>query len=270
MNTSRTPGTYVVRVISCIGAIDRRAAVADRLGQLGVPFQFYDGIEPRRTSDEMLATFRSRHKPYAGMKQGDFGCSLSYYNLLGDLMNSEAEFAVVLEDDARPNEDFVEVVSSVLDIDFDIMKLGGGYYPIKTRTALRVARRPLVDVIYAFKPSYGTLAQIIRIASIPKILKHLEIFDLPVDAKMFGQTRLGLVCLETRPYVVEESDLPSTIDPGRDGCLNDRFVKIRKPKNLAWLRRRIASDLTNLSRHAKITANCFVRITPLPIPIRFR
>lgn len=93
--------TYVVALAT---ENPRRAEIAGKLDTLGIAFDFYDAVDGRTglSSDwesqiDRPAATRAMHRP---MSDAEFACALSHREIYRAFLASDANFALILEDDA--------------------------------------------------------------------------------------------------------------------------------------------------------------------------
>ena len=109
-----------VYVISLADSEARRRNMTERLGTLGIPFQFVDAIDGRteRLPDEFDGARVSRF----GLP-GNIACTLSHRLVHRMIAESADEVALILEDDAVLSDDFGEIVRVAPKLQFDVLKL---------------------------------------------------------------------------------------------------------------------------------------------------
>ena len=98
-----------VWVISLTTEKARRQSIARHLGSLGIEYEFVDAVDGRILSDETVVRLLA---PGTFLPKGHVGCSLSHVKALRCLIQSGAEFALILEDDARLSRSVVGLLSN--------------------------------------------------------------------------------------------------------------------------------------------------------------
>lgn len=134
-------------VVSLARAADRRAAMARRLGELGLGFEMTDAVDGKAMS---VAEFEAGKAAGLSVSPGDMGCYLSHMNIYRMIRDRGHSVALVLEDDAALNPSIVPLLrhglaTTAFDICFadswfvgiegriyfdpdDAMALGGGHF----------------------------------------------------------------------------------------------------------------------------------------------
>ena len=145
--------TFVISLPDCG---DRRAAISDRLGQLGVAFEFVDGVDGRDGLDpawedqiDRVEARRARDP----MSDVEFACALSHVRCYRRIVADGIPYAMVLEDDVIPAPDLPRY-------------LAGGYHGDAAVTQLYV-ERPYVRRKGA-KPLFGDYVSWLRAPRIEK------------------------------------------------------------------------------------------------------
>ena len=101
-------------VISLIDAKERREAMAKKLQDLGLAFEFFDAIDCRGGVPDKYHSMIDRQQAIS--KQGfdlsnaEYGCALSHAMVYGIIAKQKIEHSIVLEDDAIIDKDFLELI----------------------------------------------------------------------------------------------------------------------------------------------------------------
>ncbi|QBY52443.1 MULTISPECIES: glycosyltransferase family 25 protein [Cupriavidus] len=106
-------GAYVINLAS---AGSRRQRISAQLERLGVPFQVFAAVDGRalpehdvaRRYDAAAAAVR-----YRPMSRGEVGCALSHLGVCRQMLEDDAAFALVLEDDALLGDDLPAVLADL-------------------------------------------------------------------------------------------------------------------------------------------------------------
>lgn len=116
-----------VFIISLRSSTERRAKIQQELEALGLSFRFIDGIDLRNTDI-------SQHPDYDGQRRriffgrdlepGELGCLLSHREAYRKIVNEGIPHALVLEDDARLEDDLPHVLESIIEspIEWDMIR----------------------------------------------------------------------------------------------------------------------------------------------------
>src|SRR6266568_1463616 len=113
-----------VYVISLKDSDVRRRNMSERLGALGIPFQFVDAIDGRtQRLPDVFDGARVDRNGFWG--ESALACAMSHRKVHRMIADSETRLALVFEDDAQLSEDFAEVLDAAKQCDFDVFKLEG-------------------------------------------------------------------------------------------------------------------------------------------------
>ena len=138
-----------VFVISLSVSEDRRTAITRNLLELGIPFEFVDGIDGRNGLDaenELLVDRDViRRSGRRIMDDAEFGCALSHIKTWRTMVERDLDWALVLEDDATVLEPAVKYLEDGHYQLADITQLGYVRSYIRNRD-----RRPLFGEFSAY------------------------------------------------------------------------------------------------------------------------
>src|ERR1700688_4006555 len=103
MGTKSTIAGIPVYVISLRDCATRRRNMTERLGALGIPFQFVDAIDGRTTRlPDVFDGARVDRRGFWG--ESALACAMSHRKVHRMIAEHRHELALVLEDDAKPSE----------------------------------------------------------------------------------------------------------------------------------------------------------------------
>ncbi len=202
-----------IYVIALPSSTDRRAAMNTRLGALDLDFTFIDAVVGRDLTDKDLNTAtsptRQHHLPMP-LSKGAIGGGLSHLKTWQHIAKGDAPMALILEDDAIPSPDMIDICLRVqkLGDKIDIVNLHfrGG--------------RPLVDVAQLSPThrltscrynSIGAESYIITKDAAQKLVDAYLPMMFEVDLFINRWWDHGLHILTINPPVVCEDTSPTTI-----------------------------------------------------------
>ncbi len=226
--------------------------MTERLGRLGIPFQFVDAIDGR--TEHMPDTFDgARIVRDAFWGDPVIACTMTHRMVHRIIADGKSELALIFEDDADPSPDFPEALALARTLRFDVLKFeGGGAWG--RRAKLRTIGKYNVMV---GTPSLGAAAYLITRSAAARFCA-LPVLDQITDVG-FGDPRLGLRVLNLEPYPVKQVGPTSLAhgpfrepDKPRPGRFARLALSIRKRAmfvRLYGLRAAIKMDL------GKITGN---------------
>ena len=246
---SEGPVRIPVIVISLKGSAQRRAAMADRMGKLGVEFKFFDAIDGQSMTAEAVTRLAPRPviadfgKP---LTAGEIGCIASYQEVLRGIAAGEDEFVCVSEDDAVFSPHVLPLLDRVL-LErlppFDVLRLGGLLGPCRYGVRLAGDAYGLSDqtLTIPLRGYYCTTSQIVPRRSVATLAKRLTPAYGPIDYMLYRDPTAGLRIMDVRPFPVGLDDVPTTMDnagryqpdyPGRKSPLRQLqrgwFFTVRK------------------------------------------
>ena len=184
-------GNVPVYVISLRDSVTRRRNMTERLGALGIPFQFVDAIDGRLELPEVFDGAQVKRFGDAGT----MGCALSHRFVHRMIAESRSALALILEDDAVLSDDFGEVLSAATRLQFDVLKLEGGRHHYRY---VPVDRLGPYSVEVGMVPSLGSAAYLLTHRGAERFCS-LRLIDQPIDVA-FGDRRLCLRVLELDPF----------------------------------------------------------------------
>lgn len=204
-----------VYVISLKDSELRRRNMTARLGALGIPFQFVDAIDGR--TGRLPDVFDGARVIRTGFQQSEaeIACAMSHRLVQRMVARGDSDLALILEDDADPQSDFLEALTLGITLRFDVLKLQGGTWGRRAQIGQIGDYR-----ITAGTGSIGAAAYLIRRGAASRSCA-LPVIDQASDL-IFSDLRLGLRVLDLEPYPVVQDATPSEI--------GERRPQFRKPR----------------------------------------
>lgn len=223
-----------VIVISLKRSADRRAAMQAHLGEMKVPFAFFDAVDGSTISPAERAALDVRpvaRKYGRGLSDGEIGLGASYVQLLRAIAAGADPFVCVLEDDARLLPEATRLMSEEILTSlpaFDLIMLYA-WKSEKGLTAVAIAEIDGIGVYAPYKSAGGTVGQVVTRAAAAKLARHLLPLRAPVDESLYGDPAFGCRILAARPPpIVNVSGLASVIGDERNREeRNNRQIPLR-------------------------------------------
>ena len=240
-------------VISLKNAIERRKSISNQMQKLGIDFEFFDAVDGRELTQGYVdsvfdkETAEIQWKP---MNRGEIGCSLSHMSIYEKMINENIQNAIVLEDDAVLNDDFMSTIEKMITTipnNIDMVKLG--YGKAKCRWWQKKYR---INTKYKINRMYGvvstTVGYYITVAGAKKILnknkpKIVRAIDDITGDFLFGGHELYAI----NPPLVNFLQDESTIGYKGDEDTNHNAIYLSESKRFLirhfgfsenWLRMR--------------------------------
>lgn len=221
-----------VYVINLQRSQQRLDNARQQLQAIGVEFSRIDAVDGQRlTEDEISAAYdakTNRQRFYAPLSLGEIACYMSHQKSWRTLLESDAEAAVVLEDDILVSEPFAQLDTALAQMPeaWDLLKLAQPFRPKKASVRTTVGSFQLVDY-HQDKPPMGACGYIISRQGAKKLLSRQRFFR-PVDVDMQWQWETGCDVKGLLPYCVD-----NTHQHGSDIiAVEDRHLKDKS----AWRR----------------------------------
>jgi GR25 family glycosyltransferase involved in LPS biosynthesis len=187
-----------VYVISLADADVRRANMTARLSAAAIPFRFVDAVDGRtRRVPDQIDGARIIREPFGA--ESAIACTISHRLVHRMIADGDAETALILEDDAKLDDDFSQVVQHALSFDFDIFKLEGMNVARRRITIGRIGQRQVIVTIF---PSSGAAAYLVRREAARRICA-LPVID-QVNDLIFADPRFRLRVLELDPFCARQ------------------------------------------------------------------
>ena len=117
-------------VISLKNEKKRREAIDQHLKTLGLDFTFIDAVDGRKMDVLQHPDYNSARRLACHgreLEPGELGCFLSHRQAYEYMIEKDLDYALLLEDDARLNENTLKTLDSLInkDFEFDIVRLLG-------------------------------------------------------------------------------------------------------------------------------------------------
>jgi len=191
-----------IYVINLARRPDRLAAITKRLDSAGLAFERIDAVDAQSTPDEEIAPYFSSSSGFGRVAKGDRCCTLSHLRFFERLVDSSADYALVLEDDAV--FDGVEL-RRVLETNW----LPPGVDLVKIEAYGATGRKIIVGPLQQCLPGLsvarlhsrhtGTGGYIISRALASWLLSQIKPLSVPIDHLLFNP-QVSPVFEHIRPY----------------------------------------------------------------------
>ena len=212
-------------VISLEREPERRARMAQEL--TGFNFEFFDAVDgatlgeaeyAHRMDREWFRIMRGRE-----LAPGEIGCFLSHYGLWEKIVAERTPCALILEDDARLEDRFREVVEGAVNLhdEWDVV------YLARMKKPLRMVRMValLLDGSHRLiqcRRRTGGVGYLIRLEAAEALLHHCWRIRESIDYLYTGWWENGLRVSVVEPAIVRHAGMPSTI------ALDRKSLKLKR------------------------------------------
>ena len=177
-----------VFVISLARAAERRADIVRRLNAANIRHEIVDAVDGKNAdlsecSEQLRHIGECEKQLGVVFDRGSIGCYLSHYRLWERMVRDNIPTAVVLEDDAVPDDSFMRVVSDVVNCEYewDIVLLQSGTRRGKVRTICKLDGGG--ELVQYMRHKYATVAYIVRLGAAKKLLAYCYYLRFPIDSQ---------------------------------------------------------------------------------------
>jgi glycosyl transferase family 25 len=198
------------RVINMARSHDRREAIARRLAELEIPFEFFpaaDGSALTREQRELYSSRAAFAQIGREMHPNEIGCILSHIGIWRELVDTDEDQVLVIEDDMRLDPDFPSLVKSLAWVPADarVVNFSWDMAVPREMTAITATR----SICRFDKPVMRTGSYIIRKEGARELLRNAFPIRMPVDSLMGDERNVGTIYgITPRPVNWDEA-LPS-------------------------------------------------------------
>lgn len=255
------PAIYVINLDR---SPDRWAAMTARLAALGLTATRVPAVDAKRDLDEMRArrgfptplgdTIFAMNAEGRRYLMGEEACFQSHLKAQAMFLASDAETALILEDDADIAPDFSGTLSAIVDIAplWDAVRLESAGRR-GTRRALKIADLPGGRMLVgSLRPCSGSSGYLITRAGAERFIAAAKGVFEPVDTYLSSVGKHGLRMLDCAPSPLRQSGAASVIHAERDA---GAATPTRRAPGLVARWRRLRADLKRvLPRRRLFTA----------------
>ncbi|WP_105188965.1 glycosyltransferase family 25 protein [Pseudoalteromonas sp. T1lg48] len=200
-----------IYVINLKGSDNRLQRAAQQLTGQGLAFERIDAVNGRQLSaaqkNAILDTKANRTKFYRPLSDGEIGCYLSHKKCWQTLLDSQNEYALVLEDDFSLVGNLKSSLASVLNqpLPVDIIKLCN--YQGRER-ANKFSRELDANhhLVIHDKPLSGCCAYVISRSGAKCMLAHASKIYRPVDTDIQHTWETGVHVGALHPYPIAQDN----------------------------------------------------------------
>lgn len=223
---------------------ERRCTIAAQARRLGIEVQFVEAIAGRDLPPQVPGYDRAeRRKCYNhDLTPNEIACVLSHRKALCTFMESEAEYAVIMEDDALLKPNIKEGVNELIHQlhGWEAAKLYGDDEGVLYSLGDEASSCAAVRAVFPRKILWSSLGWLYTRSAAQKLLEGMRTFTLAADAQI-GHILLeqGIPCIGVSPYLISTSD-PHNESSTIDTSEQQRADQKRRRSLLQYLRYRLA------------------------------
>ncbi len=204
----------------------KRVLMRKQLDALSIPYEIIDGVSGQDLSTEYLHKVYDPDKAwhYIGreLTKAEVGCYLSHLEAMQAIVDSNAPYGVIVEDDVTISRDYIPVLLSIqqLPLDWQIIQLGNAYNKQRCASWFR-KKHDLANgyCLSSFLPrSWGTQAYLITKELCQRILSEPYPIFCPIDHRLFDiyLSFSFFHVLKGKQLFEHDLESGSTIKKGRD------------------------------------------------------
>ena len=218
----------------------RRDLISTRLAELGIPFEFYPGVDGRKV--DLLAHpnySKWKRRMFFGrdLSKGEFGCVLAHQSLYEHIVANNIEAALILEDDAILTNELPAVVGALTQHPetWDLVRFLGREK--NYRASRKIA--PLPGTQSHLARPHGTpgvaYGYLISNLAASRLLSMMGKNWLPIDTLhgVSWLSKLNTVSVIPSP-VLPNDDVPSCIDEQDSNLRWDKSVQLSGWRKLIY------------------------------------
>lgn len=217
-------------VINLKKDVRKREKMEMHLSDIGIDFKFLDAIYGLDLKEEELSKIAdvetSRHLIGREINVGEIGCYLSHINAAKMLLESDFDFALVLEDDvcvskAILNVDTNELIQTAFEHGAEICFLGHHSTISRSKEPLAKIkvkfRTGLFKVKHNIEAVHGTYGYIMSRSAAKRLVDEYSVVKLPIDHILGEPEKFNTVFVSPALISIdEELGSLSNIDPFRE------------------------------------------------------
>jgi len=212
------------------------------LAALGIPYERVPGVDGAALDEVTFGQYTRENHYYKPLRRGEVGCYLSHNRALQCFLDSNARYALILEDDATLDSDACTVITTALalrDTDpeplrqWDVLKLNRPRHR-------RIELAPLDThflVEYGLSVPATTTAAIWTRAGAERWLAAFSGCPRPIDCDLQFPWDNGLTILSIHPPIARPEDVATTLGAAQASTRNP-WPKLRYELARLWPRLR--------------------------------
>ncbi len=216
MSIHSIPPIFVINVKSYT---ERRQHITQELQKLALPYRMIEAVDGQLLSDDEIQKVYSEKETIKYTKRplsnGEIACALSHISIYQTMLAEDIKEAIILEDDAALNQQFIETVHTartLLPKDWQLLLLGYGeffehvnFFDGKKQHRQHVCRIPIAkslsaDLSIALPLSvvYGGFAYLINQSGAKQLLEKTQLLSRPLDWYTGDRKIINLYFVEPR------------------------------------------------------------------------
>ncbi|MEA1988048.1 MAG: glycosyltransferase family 25 protein [Pseudomonadota bacterium] len=184
---------------------ERLEFIGQRLESINIDFNRIDAVDGYALDKKYIEEFRETSKRPTGWKEGQIGCFLSHRKVWQVIVDGEAEYGVILEDDLHISSALKGIISNLnwIPKDADVIRLESTTNWVKLTKLGHVNNR---DICLVNNDTWGAGAYVLSKKTARFLLEQDPAIWLPADtyifAKSLSDTARALKIYQLNPVLV--------------------------------------------------------------------
>ncbi len=223
MNIHSIPPIFVINVKS---HVERRQYITQELQKLALPYRMIEAVDGQLLSDDEIQKVYSEKETIKYTKRplsnGEIACALSHISIYQTMLAEDIKEAIILEDDAALNQQFIETVHTartLLPKDWQLLLLGYGEFLVSEELSdgqkqprhgqkqhlqnicsIPIAKYPSADlsIILPLSVVCCTHAYLINQSGAKQLLEKTQLLSRPFDCYTGDRKIINLYFVEPR------------------------------------------------------------------------
>ncbi|MBU4500645.1 MAG: glycosyltransferase family 25 protein [Gammaproteobacteria bacterium] len=227
-------------VITLDHSQERRNLISARLDELGMPFEFYPGVDGRKVdllSHQNYSKWKRRMFFGRDLSNGEFGCILAHKAIYEQIVKENIQATLILEDDAILCDELPDAVNALTRMpeNWDLVRFLGREK--NYRASRKIARLPGTQSHLARPHGTpgGAYGYVISNQAARRLLSMMEKNWLAIDTLhgVSWLTKLNTVSVIPSP-VLPNDQVPSCIDEQDSNLRWDKSVQLSGWRKLVY------------------------------------
>jgi glycosyl transferase family 25 len=189
--------------------VERRAYMTSQFEKLGLEYRYLDATRVEGWPDNYDRRARLRYYGF-DLIRGEIGAYQSHRQAWKELLDSDARYICVLEDDAELHDDFVAGLEALCECadEWDVVRIFSVFEREGAVLKMLSSGHKLLDF---FDQPRSMVGYLINREAATRLLECTETMIHPIDDAMDREWEHGLRLYGIRPYLVSEHKFPSSI-----------------------------------------------------------
>ncbi len=249
MSMQSTPPIFVVNLKR---HTDRRQHITQELQKLALPYRMIEAVDGQLLSDDEIQKVYSEEGAIKDksvkrpLSKSEIACALSHQSIYKIMLAEDIEQAIILEDDAVLNQQFIETAQAaqkLLPNDWQLLLLGYGEFfdgkkwQFHEICQIQIAQSLSADlkITLPLSIAYCTFAYLINQSGARQLLEQIQPLSRPIDHYTGDHKMINVYCVEPRCVLVNTA-LQSTLMEYRKEIATEYTLQSKTHPVKQWLK----------------------------------